>query len=712
MELIRTLIAALDGPDAETCLEQAIRALGEHGLAEPASAGTPWLELQRGGPTLTLRASPNAKLPDAALASQVEQLLGAALARAAERGEYRRVCERMNMLSEASFEGIMLHDGGVLVDCNQRLREMLGFGRDEPLGSDMMQRCVAPEDLAAAAERIRNRVEGEFPVTLVRKDGTRFRAEFCTKQTKLGDRPYRVVALRDVTERARTAALLRESEQRLRQILEATFDVVVMSRDGIILETGGRTEEFFGVPAQHLVGRPILEFVAPSSRDVVAQRTKQNFVGTYESVAIGANGQFVPIEVISVTSTLNGEPVRAAGIRDLRAARRLEQDRRQLELQIERSQRLQGLGALAGGVAHDFNNLLVGVMGSAELLLDRLQDPEDRAIAETIRVTGERAAGLTKQLLAYAGRRELVAPEPVDLEVMWHELRGLLDATLSKKAEIEYHLAPNSVVLGERAALMQVMMNLLQNASDALEGQPGTIRVSTERVREPDARWDDALGASVRPGDWVLVKVRDSGCGMDEATKRRIFEPFFTTKPRGHGLGLGSCLGIVAAHGGAISVESTPKHGSTFSLLLPATAARAEHAPVRPSSAPRACRILVVDDEELVRTHLRRLLERRGFHVLDVADGKAAIAAVKRTRPDVVLLDLSMRELDGVDVVRRLRAEGSHVPIVLCSGDLEYASDRGLESGLVQSILQKPFSTEELIQAIERARGNGVSVRP
>jgi nitrogen-specific signal transduction histidine kinase/CheY-like chemotaxis protein len=408
---------------------------------------------------------------------------------------------------------------------------------------------------------------------------------------------------------------------------------------------------------------------------------------------------------------LNGEPVRAAGIRDLRAARRLESERRQLELQVERSQRLQSLGALAGGVAHDFNNLLVGVMGSAELLLDRLREPEDRAIAETIRVTGERAASLTKQLLAYAGRRELVAPEPVDLEVMWHELRGLLDATLSKKARIEYHLAPNSMVMGERAALMQVMMNLLQNASDSLEGHPGTIWVSTERVREPDARWDDALGASVRPGDWILVKVKDTGCGMDETTKGRIFEPFFTTKPRGHGLGLGSCLGIVAAHGGAISVESAPRHGSTFSILLPATSMRAEQTEERPTSAPRACRILVVDDEELVRTHLRRLLERRGFHVSDVADGKAAIAAVARSRPDLVLLDLSMPELDGVDVVRRLRAEGSRVPVVLCSGDLEYASDRGLEAGLVQSILQKPFSTEELIHAIERARGDGASLR-
>jgi CheY-like chemotaxis protein len=245
-------------------------------------------------------------------------------------------------------------------------------------------------------------------------------------------------------------------------------------------------------------------------------------------------------------------------------------------------------------------------------------------------------------------------------------------------------------------------MNLLTNASDALEDKSGRISVTTERVREPDARWNGALGTTVRPGDWVLVRVRDTGVGMDEATQRRIFEPFFSTKPRGHGLGLGSCLGIVKAHGGAILVESAPGLGSTFSVLLPA-AELPSHLRPRAAANVLPCRLLVVDDEPLVRSHVRRLLEKHGFSVEEAAGGNAGLEAIRRAQPDVVLLDMMMPDLNGVEVVRRLRASSVNVPVVLCSGNLDAARERGLEPGMVQGTLQKPFDHEELFEAIERA---------
>jgi CheY-like chemotaxis protein len=306
-------------------------------------------------------------------------------------------------------------------------------------------------------------------------------------------------------------------------------------------------------------------------------------------------------------------------------------------------------------------------------------------------------------MLAYAGRRSLTTTEPVDLAELLHELSALLGAGLSKKARVALALAPESVVPGERATLMQVFMNLLTNASDALEDKAGQIDVTTERVRDPDARWSRALGATVRPGEWVLVRVRDTGVGMDEATQRRIFEPFFSTKPRGHGLGLGSCLGIVKAHDGAILVESAPGHGSTFSILLPATALRSKPR-VRGTSIAPPCRVLVIDDEPLVRSHVRRLLERHGFSVEDAAGGNAGLETIRRALPDVVLIDMMMPDLDGVEVVRRLRASGVNVPIVLCSGNLDAARERGLDPASVQGMLQKPFDRDELLEAIDRAR--------
>jgi signal transduction histidine kinase len=259
-----------------------------------------------------------------------------------------------------------------------------------------------------------------------------------------------------------------------------------------------------------------------------------------------------------------------SGVRDLRPARKLERERRAFQEQLIRAQRLESLGVLAGGVAHDFNNLLVGVLGNAELLQAVVEKPEDRELCDTIIGAGRRAAELVSQLLVYAGRRELGPKQPVDLAALWAELGALLEARVARNAEVVLEIAPGSHVLGDRTTLTQVLMNLLTNASDALEGRAGKIEVTAGRVSQPDSRWQRALGAKVGPGDWVQVEVRDSGAGMDKATLERIFEPFYSTKASGHGLGLASALGIVSAHGGAISVESEPEAGSRFSLLLPA----------------------------------------------------------------------------------------------------------------------------------------------
>jgi two-component system cell cycle sensor histidine kinase/response regulator CckA len=711
-DVVAAVIAALDGDQPDECLETAVSALRSRGLAQPEDSGEAWLRLQRGARRLVLVAAPGVELPDPGTCVLLEQALGAALRRAAERDDARKVRERLDMLQAASFEGIVIHDGGVVVDCNDRVCEMFGYSHEEMLDPAQLGRGIAPEDQGDARARIEQRVEGEFVYTCVRKDGSRMRIEFCTRQTRLGERPLRVVAMRDVTARERTAELLRESETRLRRLLEATFDAVVLSRNGDLVDVSEGAERFFGLSREDLIGRPVLDRVAPTGRDEVSQRIQEQTLGSYETVAIAAGEKIVPVMVVTVLATLDGEPVRVGALRDLREARRLEHERQQLELQVERSQRLESLGVLASGIAHDFNNLLVGVLGSAEVLLASLQDPDDRALAETIHTAGVRAASLTKQMLAYAGRRSLTATEPVDLAELWHELSALLSAALSKKAHIELALAPESVVLGERATLMQVFMNLLTNASDALEDRSGQISVTTERVHEPDARWSGALGAKVRPGEWVLVRVRDTGVGMDETTQRRIFEPFFSTKPRGHGLGLGSCLGIVKAHGGAILVESAPGLGSSFSILLPATELRSRPRGRTSVSAP-PCRLLVIDDDPLVRSHVRRLLERHGFFVEDAAGGNAGLEAIERAQPDVVLLDMMMPDLDGVEVVRRLRASGSRLPVVLCSGNLDAARERGLDPEMVQGMLQKPFDHDELLAAIDQARGRSAdATRP
>jgi PAS domain S-box-containing protein len=671
-ELLRQVLSALAGEDPEQASIDALAIL-EAGGVEPTDA-----------------------------AHAAVQRLG--LARIAERDKLRAAQERAEMLSSASFEGIFIHENGVIIDANERVAELLAGTREQVLGSDILRRCVAPEDLASVLARIQRGEEGGYVVNAVRMDGTRFRAEFLAKQGRLGDRPVRVAAVRDVTERERTAALLRESETRLQRLLETAFDFFVMSREFKIVDIAGGFRQILGYEREDVVGQHALHFVAEHAREATVREIGEQREGAYETCLVDARNQDVPVEVVGVTATLNGQRVRVAAFRDLREAKRLAAERRKLEAQVEQAQRLDSLGVLAGGIAHDFNNLLVGVLGHAELLLMRVREPRDRQAAEAIVAAAHRAGNLTAQMLAYAGAKALAAKEPIGLDVLWHELHALLEVSISKKARLELQFEPGCVVLGERTTLTQVLMNLLSNASDALGGEPGTICVSARRVQTPDARFAHALLAEPSAEGWVLLEVSDSGMGMDEATRRRIFEPFFTTKQRGHGLGLAACLGIVASHGGAIVVQSEPGRGSCFALLLPAAASDAPGSERSPAVLAReqGRRVAVIDDEALVREYLRALLEQSGHQVLEAGDGNAGLRLLATERVDVVVLDMTMPELDGVQLVRRLRARGSQVPVILCSGNLDASAAHDLAPGDVQARLQKPFGAAALLDAIER----------
>ncbi|HEV8549725.1 MAG TPA: PAS domain S-box protein, partial [Polyangiaceae bacterium] len=595
-------------------------------------------------------------------------LLRTAERRVASAQELSRVQERSQMLSEASFEGIVIHSDGVVLDVNQRLADMLGYEPAELIGRNLLD-FSAPEDLSAVTQRVRDHVEGEYVAGGVRKDGSRFRGEILSKQGQLGARPVRVSAIRDVTDRERTSAMLRESETCLRELARVAFDILVYSRDGVIVDMVGKVQEVYGRPKDALIGQRIVDLVTPESLERTRQGLEFQKAGPYPSEFLGENGSTVPVEVVAVTTTLGGVPTRLTGVRDMRDVRRAEAEHRALEQQLQRTQRLESLGVLAGGIAHDFNNLLVGILGSAELLELAALSPVDRESVQAIREAGERAATLTTQLLAYAGQRELGQRAPIRLDMLVDELRRMLGPTLSHRARLNTSIDGDAVVLGNRATLLQVLMNLLTNASDALGSEAGTISVRGRLVRDPGERFKHALGALDRAqaAPWVLIEISDTGSGMDERTKDRVFEPFFTTKTKGHGLGLAACLGIVAAHGGAIHVESAPGRGSTFSVLLPSAAApRPRSETPRGRTSPR--RILVVDDDATVRRQIVRMAEARGHTVVEASDAFGAFAVLAGGGVELVLLDVTMPEMGGIDIVREARARGYRVPIVLMSG--------------------------------------------
>ena len=392
-----------------------------------------------------------------------------------------------------------------------------------------------------------------------------------------------------------------------------------------------------------------------------------------------------------------------AVLQDITSRQRAEQ----LDAEFHQSQKLEALGTLAGGIAHDFNNLLVGILGNASLaLLDLTADSPARRGVEEIEQAGQRAAELTRQLLAYAGKGRFVV-ESVDASAIISEMAALLRTGVSKQASMQLDLPTLLPAVDvDTTQFRQVVMNLVTNASDALAGDAGLISIRTGRLQLNLESLTSCVGSSTAtPGDFVFVEVRDTGVGMDALTVARIFDPFFSTKFTGRGLGLAATLGIMRGHRGAIRVLSEVGAGTCMTLHFPVSDQRPRETLTPPDMHWRGTgRVLVVDDEASVRTVTRAFLQRRGFDVTDVADGLAALEAF-RTDPDnyaLVLLDLTMPGLGGEETFRALRELRPDLRVVLMSGYNEHEVTRLFVGRGLAGFLQKPFRADELYATVAR----------
>ena len=407
----------------------------------------------------------------------------------------------------------------------------------------------------------------------------------------------------------------------------------------------------------------------------------------------------------------NGSPVRLVGTHtDITPRREAELDRAQLQDQLPQAQKLEGIGVLAGGIAHDFNNLLVGILGNASLAeADLPPDSPAAPLVSEIRSAAVRAADLTRQLLAYAGKGRLVV-EPVHVTAICEEMAALLRAVISKRAVLRAELhAELPAVEADATQPRRIVMNLITNASDALGEGPGVITIRTQLI-PVDARFlRDAVGGPELPhGMYVLIEVEDTGAGMDAATRARIFDPCCTTNFTGRGLGLAASLGIVRSHRGAIRVMSAMGVGTTVQVVLPALGASAPTTPeisARPDAWYGHGDVLLADDEPAVRGVAKRALERLGFTVVESPDGQDALERVQAepARWRLVVLDLTMPRLAGDQALLAIRAIRPDIPAVLYSG---YSADelgKGLSERDRVTFLQKPFTVSSLTEAVRTA---------
>ena len=457
-----------------------------------------------------------------------------------------------------------------------------------------------------------------------------------------------------------------------------------------------------------LQGLGFLRFLHPDDRDAAVSRIAEQLVtggdarGDFRLLCPRRAGGWVRVWTSAIRDE-DGTITGLAGVlEDITEVRADEERAHALEIKVQQTHKLESLGLLAGGIAHDFNNLLVGIMGNASLAqLDLAPGSAASDALADLQLAAERATDLTAQLMAYAGRGTRSA-HPVALSAAVEETFQLLRTSFSPRARIALDLDPAlPPVRGDGTRLRQVVMNLLTNASDALEGRAGEIAVRTSMVVVDDAaRVGLAVDGGIAPGPAVCLEVSDTGCGMDAATLERIFDPFFSTKAKGRGLGLAALVGTVRAHAGGLRVTSAPGAGTTFQLLLPpdrpAPAAAAKDAP----EAPAGGAVLVVDDESSVRDISRRVLTRAGFEVIEAADGASAVKryAESKGRIRCVLLDMSMPGMGGPETFQAIRELDPTARVVITSGHCESDVHSLFPPAALAGFLQKPYDLASLVR--------------
>ncbi|MFO0937274.1 MAG: PAS domain S-box protein [Gemmataceae bacterium] len=496
-------------------------------------------------------------------------------------------------------------------------------------------------------------------------------------------------------ETARTASDLRNSEERFRTLVDSLPDAVFLNIGGKVAFCNLSCLRLFGASEQsELLGKSPFELHPPEYHDIIrnciaSQEFRGAPVAEIEEEIIRLDGRRVPVTVIALPIVHGGTHAHLVVLRDLTVLR-------QLEDQFREAQKMEAIGRLAGGVAHDFNNLLTVINGYADIMLAGLpMGHVSRPTITAIRSAGERAAGLTSQLLAFS-RKAVITPRVLDLNSVTRESDKLLRRLIGEDVRLSTTLDPESCYIqADPNQIDQILLNLAVNARDTMP-DGGRLTIGTRRISIENS--DSPEPQSIRPGQYVELSVADTGCGMTDAVKAKLFEPFFTTKGVGKGTGLGLAVvhGVVKQAGGHISVESTVGQGTTFRLLFPEV-----DPPLKDATKVDQAKdghghetILMVEDEDSVRALCRLSLESQGYQVLEAESGVAALDIVKNHPDPIHLLvtDLIMPEMSGRELALRIREARPGIRVLYVSG---YTDDSEVVQGVreaTDAFLQKPFT--------------------
>ncbi len=597
---------------------------------------------------------------------------------------------------------------GIILSWNAGAEHVYGYTAAEAIGRDMT--FLLPEDRSDEETEILKAIANGQPVEpfeTVRRTKGGDLIDVSLTISPIRDTRDRIVGAshiaRNITERKRLDQQLRH----LAAIVESSEDAIISKTlDGTILSWNAGAERVYGYTVSEAIGRPMLfllpEDLAEEEAEILRAIARGQRVDHFETVRRTKNG-----ELINVSLTIS--PIRDSTDRIVGASHiaRNITERQRLDQQLRHAQKLESLGVLAGGVAHDFNNLLTGILGNASLALETLPaDSRARGILQDVLRASERASHLTRQLLAYSGKGHFVI-EPTNLSEQVREISSLIRTSIPKNVQLTLDLRQDlPVIQADSSQLQQLVMNLVINGAEAIgEDKNGTVLVTTA-TQEVDEQYLQTIGEPALPtGTYVTLEVHDTGCGMDEATVARIFDPFFTTKFTGRGLGLAAVQGIVRGHKGTMKVYSHPGTGTTFKVLFPAAktgeAIVPKSAPVHSLQATNEL-ILVIDDEEIIRSTAKSMLEHYGYTVVLAENGKEGVELfrVLADKISAVLLDMAMPIMNGEETLRHLKTINPAIKVILSSGYNQVETIRRFTGKGLAGFIQKPYSSATLVGKI------------
>ena len=621
---------------------------------------------------------------------------------------------------QAIAEHVMAHAGDAIVTIDERgviqtANEVAGeiFGRPAAamVGADVgiLMRAADRDEhpghlLRYLSTGEKHVIDRRREVVALRADGTVFPAELSVSELRPAGRRLFAAIIRDVTQRRDAEQALRDSEARYRLLFDGNptplllYDPATLRflavNDAAIRQYGFSREEFQRITVTEL--RPpedvplLMEQLASPGEDGMRR-------GRFRHRR--KDGTVFEVDIVSHPMDVGGSVARLAIATDV-------SERADLERQLRQAQKMEAVGQLAGGMAHDFNNLLSTILTTAELMGSEL--PADSVLRddlETIRTAAGRGATLTAKLLAFS-RRKTLEYQTLAVDELLGEFARVVRRLIPESIELSLPLrAGGARIHADAGAVEQIVMNLVTNARDAMPAG-GTLTIGTERATMDE---EFARGhAGTRPGDYVVLRVRDTGAGMDADTLRKVFEPFFTTKPVGVGTGLGMSMvyGLVKQHQGYVDVASQAGEGTTVTVYLPEVEAPPE--PEAAEEAPRSAAssgetLLLVEDEPALRRAATRVLARSGYRVLTAADGRDALDMLEQEpRVDLIITDVVMPRLGGNELIRELRDRGRQVRVLFTSGYPGRGDEREeMEPGI--PFLTKPWTIPELLRAVRAA---------